>query len=317
MQKITSFITLHRAKAFLLLGILVGSVGLYTINTLTDKKDSVDVSYPLLAKRIQIENPNDVKINFSELRKQLDIYVKQQQNPDSLSIYYEFLPSGVAININDKNESIAASLMKLPVVMNLFKASELGLVDLDRKIPLQEQWLNQEYGKLYLKGAGYELTLRDAAKLTLRDSDNTALLMIWDSIEKAGLPQDEQSLDYLDVNFSLVEDGRALIGARSYSSILKCLYLACYNTKSSSQEMLEFLSESTFTNRLTRGISPDIKVSHKIGTYNIRYQSDCGIVYLDKNNYILCVMIEGQDPLASDQIAQVSKIVHDYMTKPR
>lgn len=317
MQKITSLITLHRAKAFLLLGILLGSVGLYTINTLIDKQDSTGISYPLLAKRIQIENPNDVKINFSDLRKQLEIYVKQQQNPGSLSIYYEFLPSGVAININDKNESIAASLMKLPVVMNLYRASELGLVDLDRKIPLQEQWLNQEYGKLYQKGVGYELTLREAAKLTLRDSDNTALLMIWDSIEKAGLPLDEQSLNYLDVNFSIVEDGRALIGARSYSSILKCLYLACYNTKNSSQQMLEYLADSTFTNRLTRGISPDVKVSHKIGTYNIRYQSDCGIVYLDKNNYVLCVMIEGQDPLASDQIAQVSEIVYDYMTKER
>jgi len=317
MNKITNLITAHKTKAYLLLGILLGSLGLYTANTLTDKRNSNVMSYPLLAKRIQIDNPNDVKLNFSELRKQLDVYVKQQQNPDSLSIYYEFLPSGVAININDKNESIAASLMKLPVVMSLYKASELGIVDLDRKIPLQEQWLNQEYGKLYLKGAGYELTLRDAAKLTLRDSDNTALLMIWDSIEKARLPQDEESLNYLDVDFSIVEDGRALIGARSYSSILKCLYLSCYNSKDSSQEMLSYLAESTFTNRLTREIPNDIKVAHKIGTYNIRYQSDCGIVYLDKNNYVLCVMIEGQDPLASEQIAQVSRIVYDYMTKTR
>lgn len=317
MQDIPYKPKINKSATLLLLGVLLGAMIFFVFNLFNQSSNDINTVYPLLAKRIQIDNPNDVKINFSELRRQLNLNVQQQKNAEAISIYYEFLPSGVSININDKNESIAASLMKLPVVMNLYRASELGLVDLDRKIPLQEQWLNQEYGMLYQKGVGYELTLREAAKLTLRDSDNTALLMIWDSIEKAGLPLDQQSLNYLDVNFSIVEDGRALIGARSYSSILKCLYLACYNTKNSSQQMLEYLADSTFTNRLTRGIPPDVKVSHKIGTYNIRYQSDCGIVYLDKNNYVLCVMIEGQDPLASDQIAQVSEIVYDYMTKER
>lgn len=190
-------------------------------------------------------------------------------------------------------------------------------IDLDKKIPIKSEWLNSQYGSLYQKGEGYEISPRDAARLALKDSDNTALLLIWNIIGQDTLKGDNNSLNYLDVIYGYVEDGRIQIGARSYSSILKCIYLSCFNSLEDSQEMLSYLTESNFTNRLSRYLPQEIKVAHKIGAYSTRYQSDCGIIYLSKRNYVLCVMVESDDAKASDIIANLSQKIYSYLSNTK
>lgn len=56
--------------------------------------------YPLLAKRIFVTNQNDLLINFVGLRQQLRQYVEAQ--PEQLGVYFEYLPSGVSIGLNEK-----------------------------------------------------------------------------------------------------------------------------------------------------------------------------------------------------------------------
>lgn len=295
------------------MGILVGSLIVYAFRY-DDMQGPNPSKYPLLARRIQVDNPIDPQIDFTDLRGKLTSYINGlDEDSAKVSVYFEYLPTGVSININEKNESIAASLMKLPVVMNLYKASELGKLDLDGKVAIKEEWLNQEYGTLYQKGAGYEITRREAARLALKDSDNTALLLVWSEINRSGLTLEDQSLNYLDVEYGLVEDERVQIGARSYSSILKCLYFACFNSKEDSQEMLEYLTQSTFNDRLTKYLPNEVPVAHKIGTFSTRYQSDCGITYVPSRNYILCIMVEGEDPTSSQYIADLSQLVYLYM----
>lgn len=311
---------IEKKKAVILftVGLLVGSLLVYAFRFDDLIGSANTVRYPLLARRIQIDNPNDVSLKYTDLRQKLQTYINNQDaESKNISLYFEYLPTGVAININEKNESIAASLMKLPVVMNLYRASENGQIDLDKKVVLKKEWLNDEYGTLYQKGEGYELSIREAARLTLKDSDNTALLLIWDQLEGVQINPENDSMNYLDVEYGLVEDGRAQISARSYSSILKCLYLSCFNNNNDSQEMLEYLTKSTFNNRLTKYTPDSLKIAHKIGTYNVRYQSDCGIFYVPQKNYVLCVMVTGEDPGASQIIADISQSVYLFITESK
>lgn len=272
--------------------------------------------YPLLSRRIQIDNPSQVQINFTSLRKDLTDYLSTLKDGGSnVSVYFEYLPTGIAININENNQSIAASLMKLPVVMNLYKASELGQVNLDKKVPLKKEWLNSEYGSLYEKGEGYEITIREAARLALKDSDNTALLLVWAQLSDLTIQPENDSLNYLDIEYGVVEDDRVQIGARSYTSIIKCLYYSCFNNNQDSEQMLTYMTESSFRDRLTKYLPEDLKIAHKIGTYNTRYQSDCGLVYLENRRYALCIMVEGQDPDSSQIIADLSQKVYLHLSE--
>lgn len=278
------------------------------------RASSEEAKFSLLAKRTQVESPRVYRVNFTDLRRNLESYVKYNSREDQkISLYFEYLPSGISIHINEENTSIAASLMKVPIVMTLYKQASEGKIDLDKKVALKEEWLNSEYGSLYKKGEGYELTIREAAKLTLRDSDNTAILLIYDQIGPDAVNDSGGVVNFLDLEYDLTSDERVMIGAQSYSSILKCLYLACYNSKEDSQEILQYLTESTYFDRLTNKIPEDVLVAHKIGTFSEEYQSDCGIFYVPDSKYLLCVMVKGKDPASSQLIAEISSRIYNYI----
>lgn len=294
------------ATPVLLAALLIAT---YFINHNLPAKKS-DIEHPLLAKRIFIDDPNDPLINFTALRSQIKQYFVS--NNLSGSVYFEYLPTGTNVRVDEDSEEVAASLMKIPAVMELYKANELGRIDLDTRIPLDESWLDNRYGELYKKGAGYELTLREAAQLALAQSDNTAVTMV---IAKSRdlLEPTENVLTYLDVDFSRPDSDTLTISARSYSSFLKCLYFSCYLNTRDSEQLLTYLTNSEFNNRLKAGLPDNVVIAHKIGTYSDT-QSDCGIIYEPSRNYVLCIMLKVQDNDSGNaHIATISKMSYDFI----
>jgi beta-lactamase class A len=209
---------------------------------------------------------------------------------------------------------IAASLIKVPLTMNLYKAAELGKINLDKNVTITEQVIDNAYGDLWKRGVGTQITLREAAKLTLAESDNTAARIIFDQMRGA-LQEDDQSLVQLDIDQNL-QNGQAVINAKSYTSILKSLYFASYVNRASSQEILDYLAQSTETNRLTKNLPKDIMVAHKKGVFNSHWaESDCGIIYLPHRPYAMCVMLGLPEDQANSAIASISKDIYDYVEK--
>lgn len=266
--------------------------------------------YPLLSKRVFIDNPNDTIINFVPLRKRLEqrfAALNVQQ-----SFYFEYLPTGTSIRIGADNELAAASLIKVPLAMNLYKAAELGRIDLGQTAEVATNEVDNAYGDLWKRGAGTRLTLRQAAQLALRDSDNTAAHVLFDAVHGL-LRDDQESLNQLDIDQNM-QSGQAVINAKSYASVLKSLYLSSYLKPEDSQELLRYLSQSTARNRLVARLPRTITVAHKIGVYNASWsESDCGIVYAPKRPYVICVMVGLPEKQADSFIADVSKDVYDFV----
>lgn len=283
-----------------------GGAGAPTSNAAMQKK------FPLLSADVLADSPNDILINFVPLRKDL------QKKFDALTVqksfYFEYLPDGTSIRIGADQQLVAASLIKVPLAMNLYKAAELGRISLDQTVTVQDGELDNAYGDLYQKGSGFKLTLRDAVKYMLEQSDNTATRIVYDHMQNK-LGYDEQSLARLDVDQD-IENGQAVITARSYGSVLKGLYFSAYLNHADSQELLGYLTHSTATNRITAQLPGGTKVAHKIGVYNANWaESDCGIVYVPKRPYLLCVMVGLPEDEANKFIAGVSKDIYDYVIK--
>lgn len=301
-------------KRFAIGGVLIVLVGLGFVFWPHKESNSKSLNpddFPLLARRIFAENPAQPIVNFSELRKTLQGYYADNNLTGNL--YFEYLPTGTSIRINGDDQEVAASLIKLPVAMELYRAAELNKIDLDQNITLKQEWLNDKFGTLYEKGAGYQLTLREAAKIMLTESDNTALTAIAMSIEGL-VPLDDKPFTSLDVDFQQNQDLTVSLSARSYSSILKCLYFSCYLEKPHSQELLGYLTDATFRSRLVAGIDDDVPVAHKIGNFADTTQSDCGIVYLPGKNYILCAMVDGPDnDISNAHIAEISRLTYEFV----
>jgi len=284
-----------------------------------DRAESAQVSqtalqhkYPLLSRRILADNPNDILINFVPLRK--DLEARFNQIEAQRSFYFEYLPDGTSIRAGSDNELVAASLIKVPLCMNLYRAAELGRINLDKPVAVTGPELDNAYGELWKQGAGTTITLRQAAQMALQQSDNTATHVIFDAM-KGLLTADEESLARLDVDQNM-QAGQAVINAKSYSSVLKSLYFSSYLEKTNSQELLTYLTKSTATNRLAKGLPPGVAVAHKIGVYNTSWsESDCGIVYVPKRPYAICVMVGLPEDQADKFIADISKTVYDFVGK--
>lgn len=274
---------------------------------------SEESKYPYLSKRIFAENQNDMLINFAPLRKQIEAKFESIGQETERSFYFEYLPTGTSIRIGGDAELVAASLIKLPLVMNLYKAAELNKINLDQEVQIQPNELDNAYGELWKKGAGTRLTLREAARLTLIESDNTATHVIFNHI-RGLLSEEDQSLARLDVDQNL-QNGQAVINARAYTSVLKSLYLSSYlQERNHSQEILSYLTESQETRRLTNKLPRSVKVAHKNGVFNAQWaESDCGIVYAAKRPYALCVMVGMPEDQANSFIADISKEVYDFV----
>lgn len=298
----------------LLGGVVLFVAGFFTATIFSgDTADSRNGDFPLLAKRIFIDNPSDARVNFSPLRSAVNAYFKD--NALKGSLYFEYLPTGTSVRVNPDDRYRAASLIKLPVAMELYKSVELGLVSLGQKISLRPEWLNGGFGSLYEKGPGYELSLEEAAEIMLKESDNTALRALISANEQLQL--NDRALSALDIELTTHADGSIDIGTRSYSSFLKCLYFACYNSMQDSQKILQMLTETPFSNRLVAGIDdPNIKVAHKIGVFNTQVQSDCGIVYVPNKNYVLCVMLVGDDTQQTNaRFVEIADLVHKFVAQ--
>lgn len=304
---------------FIVLVVVIGLLSVYRLGTnhSIQPNNKSEEQYNLLARRILVDSPNDSFVNFTALRSQLNTYFKDNELQGSL--YFEYLPTGTSVKIDGDKQEVGASLLKVPAAMELYKAAELGKINLDQTISIKQEWLDDSFGQLYKNGAGYQLTLREATKIMLQDSDNTALNAV--SFYTNGLLKDNETpISALDISINVGSPSdhyTISIGARDYSSVLKCLYFGCYLGKDHSQELLNYLTKTNFHNRLPAGISDkNIPIAHKIGNYAQDTQSDCGIVYLTKRNYLLCIMIKGPDNETTDKkIADLSKMTYEFVTQ--
>ena len=304
---------------FLLVTLLAFAGGVswhrHTVDERVASEKARSEQYSLLARRLLIDEPNDVIIDFRGLQSELEAYITTNSLQEKVSLNFEYLPTGSSIGIGEDDPQVGASLLKLPLAMGVYKAHEQGKLSLDTHVPLRPEWLNSKYGTLYQKGAGYDVTVREAARQALSYSDNTAALLLFDQVSRAQNTSTPDLLGFIDANYSETKTQEVLIDSRSYSAILKCLYFACFLNKDHSQELLGYLQDSRATNRLARYIPSNVTVAHKIGTFNQETQSDCGIVYLPKRNYVICIMVDGGDAEASARIAELSSVVYKYLAE--
>lgn len=270
--------------------------------------------YPFLSHRIFFENPNDIVINFVKLRTNLNNYVNQ--SPDFIGMYFEYLPSGTSIGINDKEEVRLASLGKVTTVMAVHKQAQEGKLRMTETATIKKEHLDKQFGDLWRLGEGATVTIEKAARLALTDSDNTAHNLLLSRLPGPAIVDIYNGLD-IPTNSNNVFP---VISAKNYSSILRSLYLSSYLSKERSNQILGLITQTKFTDKLPAGVPNHIKVAHKVGVTEKKDQaestfSDCGIVYIPKRPYILCMIVKGSNETAQKHMKELSKTVYDYVSQ--
>ena len=97
-------------------------------------------------------------------------------------IYIKFLADGGELCINANTPMDTMSVIKIPVLVELFRQVDAGRLNLDKRIILQAEHKRFGTGVLRTLDDGLSLTLRDAAMLMIIQSDNTATDLCFDSV---------------------------------------------------------------------------------------------------------------------------------------
>jgi|GEM_PF-4880163 len=249
--------------------------------------------------------------NLLPLGKSIGSYI--DKNDPGSSIYLENLTDKHAVRVGATESFDIKSLMKVPLVMSLYKAVENGSLSLDDEITLEQSEIDQSFGSLWKKGAGYKLTLDEAAKLSLQQSDNTAIHALNDHVFKVMDPS-ERAYRKVNIDVHVDEKGDSYVSTENYSKIFRCLYDACYNDRQNSDAILELLKHTNF-NAPNRQLPPIVEVAHKIGTNGERGNNDCGIVFSEKSPFIFCIMLTATQPQADKDVSEIIKRTYDFMEK--
>jgi beta-lactamase class A len=286
-------------------------VNIFLLFRLLQKEKTADLrnKYPLLAPRILTEKPTDTLVNFLPLRMKLREYVAPFG--ENFTFYFEYLPTGTSIGVNEKLDFTAASLIKVPTVMAYYRQMEKQGFSIEGEtIKLEERHIDKGSGTLWTRGIGATITLDEAVRLALIESDNTATYVIADVLDQESF---DEVYEGLDIDF-VKKDANINISAKSYTSILKALYFSAVLSKEHSQEILSMLSQTRFDDKLVAGIPEGVVVAHKIGIVSYKEVfHDCGIVYVPSRPYALCMISQAPEVVTQERMKKVSRMVYDYV----
>lgn len=308
----------NRKHTKILIGLVVllilSNIGFVVWRPNKNKEEKIN-QYPLIDPARAILNQEDYIVNFQSLKKELNDYVETLP-PNSISIYFEMLHSGSNISINPDLPIWPASLMKLPVALAVMKKVEKGEWLLNNELVLSSEDQDNSYGDLYRSAVGTTFTIDTLIKTMLVKSDNTAYKILVRNLEPSDL---NEIVEDLGLDNLFTKEGK--VTAKEYTRLFRVLYISSYLTLEHSNQLLEWMTESSFNQYLAAGIPDEIKFSHKIGE-NAVYKTygDSGIIYLGTHPYMLTVMVQQAEGSTEEQkmesskiMEHVSKVIYDYV----
>ncbi len=265
---------------------------------------------------------NDGSISRNEINDRVDS-LKERYDISFISLYFRDLNNGPWLGINEKEEFIPASLLKVPLVISLFRYAQDNKDIFNKKIFLTKDYVDNSYPQnsgsaLVQMKEGEEYSLLEVAERTLVYSDNLGVNLILDNVPP----------NYLEeLYLTLGGDGiSSNVRVKDYASFFRLLYNSSYLDRNLSEKLLSILSKTEYKDGIVAGIPKDIIVAHKFGEYTVdeafdggvslltteAQLHDCGIVYLPERPYILCVMTRGKDIDSQEKaIAELSKMIYE------
>lgn len=238
------------------------------------------------------------------------------------SVYFTDLKNGEWANVNPTDTYYPSSLGKIPIMMAYYEEAENNPSILNQAIlyPTGGTDLNdtQDIKPAQAIVPGQTYTIEQLIEYMLEDSDNNAAQLLYDNIDQDALLNVYGNLGIPTENNPTLTD-LDFITTQQISLLFRVLYNSTYLSRDYSEQALELMSHSSFTQGLIAGVPSSTVVAHKLGLVGIAPNGvttehelhDCGIVYAN-NPYLICVMTRGASPLATMEgvIANISQAAY-------
>lgn len=223
-----------------------------------------------------------------------EILAELKAFPGRVGFYYEDLTTGERAEFQGAEAMTAASVIKIPVMVELFRQLEAGILREDQIIATRDCDRVPICGVLTLMHTGLEITPLDLCYLMITISDNMATNML---IDLLGIENIRSTMQTLGMQVSAL--GRKLfekrpefrplrnyICAGEMGRLLAAMYRGEVISKQASARMLEILSAQQLNNKIPFLLPLDMHIAHKTGEDD-GVTHDVGIVYA-KRPFVVC-----------------------------
>lgn len=229
----------------------------------------------------------------------------------------------------------AASTMKVPIMIELFRQAEAGQLKLDDPLPVRNEFHSIVDGSVYqlsvgddsdaqvYKAVGGSLSLRALCEAMITVSSNFAANLL---IERVGAVNVRKTVGRLGAGGMVVlrgvEDQKAFdkglsnsTTARALAVLMEKLAVGKAVSPKADAEMVAILKRQKFRDAIPAGLPEDTPVAHKTGSIT-KIHHDAAIVY-GPRPYVLVILVRGiQDQKVSGPLmASISREIWNELSK--
>ena len=256
---------------------------------------------------------------LTTLKSALQAQIASVPNLDP-SIFVWDISNGKYVNIKGDTPYPAASVIKIPVLISMFKSIEAGQFAITDKITFEEPYRSSGSGSLQYKAEGINLSVDDLARLMITESDNTSTNIIMSmigsmtavngDIKSWGLKNTHIQTwlpDLLGTNYTSTKD---------LVTMLHNLDNEAFLTLESRASIFDYMGHVKNNRLLAAGLPPNASIAHKTGDIG-KMLGDAGIIYSPNGRkYIVAIMVKRNhnDYSAKDFIVNASQTIYNYMT---
>ncbi len=261
-------------------------------------------------------------------------------HPGKVAVAVKHLDSGETFYEDEDEEMPTASLIKFMIMLEVYLQVSEGKVKLEDKLTLKKINMVPGSGILtYHFSEGATFSLRDATRLMIVFSDNTATNMVLDHIGMASTNKrmDEWSYPKTRLNAKVFLGGKTSLDpartkkfglgsttARETLLMLEKVHEGKVVSREVCQEMLGHMKKCDDKLKLKRFLPETLVVAHKSGTVSDA-RTDAGILYLPGGPVAVCVLTSQNadksfkdDNAANVLIGRVAQqIVEHYSTQKK
>ena len=254
-----------------------------------------------------------------------------------VAVAIEHLDREVAYHHRADEPMPTASLIKLAVMIEAYRQVAADALSLDQVVTLRDEDKVPGSGILTDHfSAGARMSVRDAIRLMIRYSDNTATNLVVDQIglpataktmEAWGYPQTKLHAKVYRRDTSIFPERSQKFGlgsttARETVRLLRGLARRTLISEDASNAMLAHLRSCEDQTKLRRELPTDASVPHKSGAVS-NARCDAGLLELGSETIAICVLTtENEDRSWSDEnaanrlIGAIAKATYDLFATP-
>ncbi len=269
---------------------------------------------------VNLKSPNMTQMNLNYEMKNLKQRINSLLNnyPKlTAGIFIYDIQTGNYVAINGDKQFSAASIIKIPILLQLFRSIESGSNDIHSIIEMTPYFRAEGSGYLQYKPDKSKFEIEELAQLMMRMSDNSATNMILAEI--GGMHEFNASLRNWGFNKTYMKNwlpditGTNVTTPKDMATILYNADNAEFLSLESRAKIVEIMSKVKNRSLLCQGLPEGVGIYHKTGDIG-EMLGDAGVVSMPNGErYIIVTLVKRNwnDYSARELINSISSVTYN------